>query len=487
MDSVASHTVEEEPVSGYLLDSKTSLKDDILLEKVENAIHKQTALYQHSDLIKIAHEHDPIDLAKASTRLPIGARIFVFKSLPDVGAKASFLMHATSPTRVVLFRSILDEDLKHLLERMPADEAVSVLEDLPYRRVRKVLEMLDEKKARRIAALQQHRRHTAGRLMTNEFFAFPLNTTVGHVAERIRNNPGVELTFCVFVLGDDMELVGYVPDRNLIVNKPDVPLKNILRPIIHRVSPDTPREEVVDLFERYRLLVLPVVNLEDKLIGVINQDDVVEVMEDIADETIASIGGTAESVGGDEPTWKRFVSRAPWLFVTLLAGLVTATGISFFHNQPWFLVVPFFVPLITGMSGNVGIQCSTVLIRSMAMGEMSPSTVRVAVKRELRIGTLVGISFGLVCGLAAYILNVFGLQKVHVDPVLVGIIVSSGVCGACFSATILGTFSPLFFARLGVDPAVASGPMVTACNDVLSTYMYFFMAWLVATLASSFL
>jgi magnesium transporter len=485
MDIPPSSHDEDEPVSGYLLDSKTSLKDDILLEKVEHAIHKQTALYQHSDLIKIAHEHDPIDLAKASTRLPIGARLFIFKSLPDVDAKASFLMHATSPTRVALFRSILDEELRHLIERMPPDEAVSVLEDLPYRRVRKVLEMLDEKKARKIAALQQHRRHTAGRLMTNEFFAFQSDTTVGRVAERIRDNPGIELTFCVFVLDDDLELLGFVPDRNIIVNKPDVPLKQLLRPIIHQVSPETPREEVVDLFERYRLVVLPVVNQEGKLIGVINQDDVVEVMEDIADETIANIGGTAESVGGDEPTWKRFVSRAPWLLVTLFAGLVTATGISYFHNQPWFLVVPFFVPLITGMSGNVGIQCSTVLIRSMAMGELSSSSVGTAVKRELRIGVLVGVSFGILCGLAAYILNVFGLQKMHVDPVFVGIVVSSGVCGACFSATILGTLSPLFFARFGIDPAIASGPIVTACNDVLATYMYFFVAWLVATVAAS--
>lgn len=484
MEQVQGLEVSEESLSGSILDTKTSQKDDVLLEKFERAIQKHTAFYQHDDLVAIALEHDPIDLARASTRLPISARIIVYKNLPDIDAKTLFIIHATAPTRVALLRFLPDEEIRLLLERMPPDDAVGILDDLPFRRIRKVMELLDEKKARRIAALHQHRRDTAGRLMTNEFFAFPLDTTVDQVADKIRENPGIELTHCVFVLGDEMDLLGYVPNRSLVVNDPAVPLRKLVRPIIHRVGPDVHRDEVVELFERYRLLVLPVVNKEDKLIGVITLDDVVEVMEDIADETIASIGGTAERIGEDEPTWRRFVSRAPWLLVTLFAGLVTATGISLFHEQPWFLIVPFFVPLITGMSGNVGIQCSTVLIRSMAIGEISPSTVGVTVARELRIGILIGMSFGILCGLAAYGMNVMGLQNIPIDPLLVGIVVSSGVCGACFTATVLGTFSPLFFVKLGIDPAIASGPIVTAFNDVLATYMYFFVAWLVAHLAS---
>jgi magnesium transporter len=202
----------------------------------------------------------------------------------------------------------------------------------------------------------------------------------------------------------------------------------------------------------------------------------------MADETIANIGGTAERLTEDEPTWRRFLARAPWLVVTLFAGMITATGFSIFQDQPWFLAVPFFVPLITGMSGNVGIQCSTVLIRSMATGEISASTVGAAITRELKIGVLIGICFGCICGLAAYALNHAGIPKTFLDPVLVGTIVSSGVLGACFTATVLGTLSPLFFARFRIDPAIASGPIVTAFNDVTATYMYFVVAWFVATI-----
>lgn len=476
----ALNTTGDATVTGSILDSHTCQIDDVLLEKFERAIHKQTALFQHFDLVKIAVEHDPIDLAKASTRVPLSARLILYRNLPDVEAKIAFVINTTSPTRVAIFRSIPDEEIRDLIEHMPSDEAVSVLDDLPFRRLKRLFELLDERKARLISALQQHRRHTAGRLMTNEFFAFHYDTNVGQVTQFIHDHPGVEFTHLVFVLGDEMELLGFVPDRNLIVNHPSAPLRTLMRPVVHRVRADTPRDEIVELFERYRLPALPVVDHADRLIGVITHTDVIEMMEEMADETIANIGGTAERLTEDEPTWRRFLARAPWLVVTLFAGLLTATGFSFFYDQPWFLAVPFFVPLITGMSGNVGIQCSTVLIRSMATGEVSSGTVRAIILRELRIGFIIGLSFGVMCGLAAYGINLAGFHQSTIDPVLVGTIVSAGVLVACFLATVLGTLSPILFSRCGIDPAIASGPIVTACNDVLSTYMYFFVAWFVA-------
>jgi magnesium transporter len=227
---------------------------------------------------------------------------------------------------------------------------------------------------------------------------------------------------------------------------------------------------------------LPVVDEDDRLIGAITQADALEAMKEMSDETIASIGGTAEGVSEDEPAWRRFLLRAPWLSVTLCAGLFTATGFSLFQGQPWFLAVPFFVPLIAGMSGNVGIQCSTVFIRSMATGEISPRTVHAAVAREIRLGVLLGLTFGIICGCAAYALHKLGIHKSPVDPLFVGFAVSSGVLGACFTSTLLGTLSPLLFARFRIDPALASGPIVAACNDVVSTYMYFFIAWMIATI-----
>lgn len=446
--------------------------NDILIEKLENAFHKHTSQLFLHELSKIVTEHDPIDLAHAVTHLPLSVRHHVYNDLPDLPSKMVFMMNVASNTRAAILRQMTDDEVKRLVEKMPPDEAVSVLEDLPDRRLRRVVELLEPKKRARIRELQQHARFTAGRLMTNEFFAFPLNTTIGKVAAHIRDNPGIELTRSVFVLDDEGELAGFVPARNLIVNAEDIPIKQVMRPVAHTIGPDATRDEVVDLVERYKIAALAVVDDANKILGVITYEDVVEMMEDIADETIASIAGTAEKVSENDPIIKRFLSRAPWLLVTLCAGLISATGLAFFQTAPWFAIVPFFIPLIAGMSGNVGIQCSTIFVRGMATGEISPGTRREAAMRELAIGHLIGIVFGLLCGIAVYLLNHFGLQHMHMNPIIVGAVVGTGVLGACFTATLLGTFSPLLFHRLKIDPAVASGPIVTAFNDVISTFMY---------------
>lgn len=450
--------------------------EDALNEQLEQAFHQQTSQVVLHEVAKIASEHDPIDLAYAVTRLPPSARIIVYDNLPDLNAKIIFMINTGNNTRSAVFKQLDDQEIKRLIEGMPTDEAVWVLDDLSDRRLKRVLDLLDPKKAHRIRELQKHDRHSAGRLMTNEFFAFPLHTTIGEVASHVRDNPGIELTGRIFVLNDEGELAGFVPERNLIVNPPYVPIRQVMRSVLHKVTPDTSRDEVVDLVERYNIPALPVTDEKDMLVGVIAYEDAIEAMKDMADETIANIAGTAEDYGEHENVLKRFLWRAPWLVVTLCAGLVTATAMSYFNDRLWFVVVPFFVPLIAGMSGNVGIQCSTILVRGMSTGALSPGSLGSAVGKELVIGLLIGSVFGVLCGLVVYFLNYFSLHIFTIDPFAVGATVSFGVLAACLVATVLGTLSPFFFARFKIDPAVASGPIVTAFNDVLSTLMFFFVA-----------
>ncbi len=468
-------------VPGNLMESRTSQLDDVLNEKLEHAFHQPTSQFVLHDIVKIASEHDPIDLAYAVTRLPPQARIVVYENLPDLNAKIIFMANTGSNTRSAIFPLLSDHEIKTLLERMPPDEAAWLLDDMSDRRLRRVLEILEPKKGTRIRELYKHDRHSAGRLMTNEFFAFHMNTTIGEVATAIRDNPGIDLTRRIFVLNDEDELIGFVPERNMIVNAPYVPLKQVMRPVLHQIHADTSRDEVVDLVERYKIPALPVVDDEQKLTGVITYERVVEAMEDIADETIASIAGTAEDLSEHEAILKRFFWRAPWLIVTLGAGLVTAAALSYFKNRDWFNFVALFVPLIAGMSGNVGIQCSTIMVRGMSTGEMSYGTRRKAVFSELSIGLLIGIVFGCLCGIFVYILNILEIHYLGSEPLVLGLIVSFGLFGACLMATFLGTLSPFFFARFRIDPAVASGPIVTAFNDVLSTLMYIFIAKMISS------
>lgn len=468
--------------SGSRLDSRTSQLNDLLNEKLEHAFHKQTSQIILHEIAKIAIEYDPIDLAHAVTRLPSSVRYVVYENLPDLDAKAIFIVNVTSNSRIAIFRHTSNNEIRDLVSKMPPDDAVEVLDDLTERRRRRVIELLDPKKAQRITELLKHGLDTAGRLMTNEFFAFPMNTTVGQAATQIHDNPGIELMRSIFVLNDEGELIGCVPSRNLIINPDHLPLKVVMRPVLHKVFPESTSEEVVDLVERYKIETLPVVDEIDRLLGVITYEDVVDVMEDITATTMASIGGTIEDVSEYEPLIKRFLWRAPWLLVTLCAGLITATGLAYFHEASWFTVVPFFVPLITGMSGNVGIQCSTLFVRGIALGEVSSGSKREMVMREVSTGALIGMIFGILCGVVVYLLNSSGVQHIGSDPLVTGVTVCGGVFGACMTATLLGSLSPLFFAHYKIDPAVASGPIVTAFNDVMSTFMYFLVAKVVCSI-----
>lgn len=468
-------------VVGNLMDSKTSLLDDVLNEKLEKAFHKPTSQFIFHDIAKIASEHDPIDLAYAVTRLPQQARIFVYENLPDLEAKITFIANTGSNTRVAIFQQLTDREIKELLELMPADEAVWLLDDLSDRRLKKVLDSLDSKKAAQIKALYQHDRHSAGRMMTSEYFAFPMNTSIGEVAAVIRNNPGVDLTRRIFIVNEMEQLIGFVPGRNLIINAPEVPLRQVMRPVLHQVKVDSSRDEAVDLVERYKIPALPVVDDDEHLVGVITYEAVIEAMEDIADDTIANIAGTAEDLSEHELFFKRFLWRAPWLIVTLCAGLVTAAALSHFQDRVWFTIVALFVPLIAGMSGNVGIQCSTILVRGMSTGELSHGSRRRAVLGELSIGVMIGVVFGIACGLFVYLINRYEIHYLGSEPMVLGLIIGCGLFGACLVATILGSLSPFFFARFRIDPAVASGPIVTAFNDVISTLMYIIIAKVVSS------
>ena len=312
--------------------------------------------------------------------------------------------------------------------------------------------------------------------MTTEFCCFDMDATIREVASFIRDNPRIDFYKGVYILNKKKELTGYVPGRNLVINQPNTPLRQVMRPVLHYVSAEATREEVVDLVERYKLSSLPVVNENNQIVGVIPQVDVIEAMEDLADQTIAQIGGTIEKTPFSLPILNKFLARSPWLLVTLIAGLINVGVMSAFEKQGKGLLtfVLFFVPLITGMSGNIGIQCSTILVRGMAIGSLSSGHKREVILKEIFIGLFSGSVFSLVVGLVVYFVDYFLQLGMGIS---IGMIVGTGLFGACFVGTCLGVFSPLFFARIGIDPAIASGPIVTAFNDFLSMLFYFLIAW----------
>ncbi|MDN3508005.1 MAG: magnesium transporter, partial [Simkaniaceae bacterium] len=442
------------------------------------AFHKQTAEVCHTNLAKIADTYSPIDLAYAVSQLPQSVRPVLFQNFDSIVKKIQFLINTDRSTRLAIFRYINDFETKDIIENTPPDEAVAMLDDLSEKRYRRLMDIIDKAKANRIRDIKKHGRNTAGRIMTNEFFAFLPETTVEEAVSRIRNQSGIEFTRRLFIVDPKGKLLGYVPARNLMVNANITKLSTIMLPCEQTVSPECEREEVIEKVERYKISGLPIVDEAGMLLGVVTYEDVVELIEDVADETIAAMAGTGEDISQPEPFFIRFFSRAPWLFVTLIAGLLNMCVMTLFqeYDKGFLTFVFFFVPLITGMSGNIGLQCSTVLVRHMALGTINNTNRREFVLKELMLGLFTGSAFGFFSALLVYVLNVQGLQIINCDPFVLGLIVGLGLFGASAMGTILGVFSPLLFTRIGIDPAVSSGPIITAFNDFLSMSIYFLIA-----------
>ena len=467
-------------VETSIAESKTGQIDDLLKEKLEKAFHKQTSKFRLHDISKIACEHSPIDLAYAASHLPPNVRPILYENLPNREAKIKFLVNTDSDTRTALFRGLDDVELKKVFERVPIDEAVWLVEDMPERRFRRLMELIDSKRAARIRELKKHDRKSAGRLMTSEFFAFTMDMTIGEAAEYIRDNPRIDFTKGIFILNHAGELQGYVPARNMMINSDSTPLRQVMRPVLHKVTVDATREEVVDIVERYKISSLPVVDIDNYLVGVIAHEDVVEAMEDMADETFARMAGTNQKFTSHDSILRRFLTRAPWLVVTLFAGLLNMGVMSSFqkHDGGVLTFALFFVPLITGMSGSIGLQCSTVLVRIMAVGGLSAGNRKETIVKEFFSGLFNALMFGVCSGILVFCLDsLSGGALTAISPFIVSLIVCTGLVGACIAGTLLGVFSPLFFSRIGVDPAVSAGPIVTAFNDFLSMTIYFVIAW----------
>ncbi len=421
------------------------------------------------EVIKAAAEHSPVDLAYAASRLPLHLQPILYENLPNRDAKTKYLINTDSDTRAHLFSKLQDRELKKIFDKMPTDDAVWILEDMPKEGLDKVMVLIDPKKARNITDMQKHRRNSAGRLMNSDFFAFSMDRTLAEAAIHIRDNPGIDFGMGIFIVNDVMELQGVVPARNMIVNPPNTPLRQVMLPIFYKVGPEAAREEVVELVEKYKLSSLPVVDQSNHLVGVIAYEDMVDAMEDATDQQMAHIAGTAPGTSSYDPISKRFITRAPWLAFTLVAGLINGWVMSSFLKLEGKILtfVLFFVPLITAMSGNIGLQCSTVLVRGMALGMAS------SLRKELCSGLVIGSVFGVLCSLLIYF---FG-ESIGATPLTGSIIVGTGLIGGCFAGTFLGVFSPFVFFKIGIDPAISSGPIVTALNDILSMTIYFLVAW----------
>ncbi|MHC4236173.1 MAG: magnesium transporter, partial [Planctomycetota bacterium] len=405
----------------------------------------------------------------------------IFALPPRTAAEVIALLDEAERGEVV--EDLDDEKLTELVSELPPDDAADVIGELPEERGDEVLEHVPDEQAAKIEELLEYDEESAGGIMTPELIALTGETTVGDSVRHIRAASPDEDVHQIYVIDNQMRLIGTVPLRLLVINPKETRLADICESDPIRVRADEDQEEVVRVFRKYDLAAVPVVDDVGRLKGRITADDIIDVAEEEAAEDLYRMAGTDPAELETASPLRAAAIRLSWLLPCMLIMTLTATVIALSESQfeaAVYGAIIAFVPMVGAMSGNSGIQISTVIVRGLATGDLPGTRVGVAFQRE---GTI-AIIMAPVCGLFAALISRLGLAllqsldvvQVNVDAGVVATAVGVGMTMAILIAGTLGIVLPFIFRRIGVDPAIASGPIVTTVNDVISVAIYLAIA-----------
>lgn len=415
--------------------------------------------------------YDPIDIAFAMDELDSDERTQVFELL-DAEASGVVLEEVDDEITADLAGCTELGELAEIIDAMPPDSGADAMSTLPQEIQHRILNRIPRAEAEELAQLLNYHEDSAGGIMTTEIIFSPPDITASGVLQHIRNTEvGPEAIFRVYVVDSERRLIGAADLIDIINARDEHPLGKIMNPDPIRVHHDTDQQEVIRCVDRYDLTSIPVVDDEDRLLGAVTVDDVIDALQQEVTEDLASAAGAhPEDVLSRSP-WRAARSRVPWLLVSLGASLLSAAVIRVFsHTLEAAVMLAAFIPVITAMSGNSGLQSSMITVRSMALGVLSDDGYLKLLRRQVPTALLVA----LVCGVIAFAAGLVLLKETGFG-LIVGLAMFSAIC----TGTLLGSFVPVMFKRIGVDEALASGPFVTTMNDAVSLLIYFgIAAWL---------
>ncbi len=409
--------------------------------------------------------------------------------------KAQFLMDLT-PEQRKMFEHFSDEDLAEILEELEYQEQRVLIEELGIKRTAEILEemsrddaadllgeledketakifaLMDDQEEVDIRKLMQYDEDTAGGLMTDEFITIPDTYTAEDILTKLRNlAPKAETAYYLYVIDAHLNLRGVLSLRELIVAEPETKVEEIMSERVVSVPVEVDQEEVAEIMEKYDFLALPVVK-DEKIVGIITIDDVIDVLQEETSEDIYRLGGLSGSEAElRETSTSAFQSakkRIPWLAGLLLVGIMAGTIIEQFEaTLEAVAVLAVFIPMMTGMAGNTGTQSLTVVVRGLTLGEFEGKGILQVIRREAGVGLFIGIANGIVISLIAMVWQ---------GSPMLGIVIGISLLITLFVATLAGTLVPLIMDKLKIDPAVASGPFITTVNDLIGLTIYFSIA-----------
>ncbi|HIW33562.1 MAG TPA: magnesium transporter [Candidatus Paenibacillus intestinavium] len=369
-----------------------------------------------------------------------------------------------------LFFLELDESYSStMFNHLFTDDVVQFLIEINHDRAEDILLKMDKDKAEKVRGLLSYKEETAGSIMTKELVSISATDLVNDVLEKLRNEaPNAEIIYYLYVVDAIGTLVGVVSLRDLIIAQPDEVIENIMTTRIVSVLEDMDQEDVGRLIKKYDFLAAPVVSKQNRLLGIVTFDDVMDILEAEATEDFGEISATKGATDIDLSAFTAAKKRAPWIIILMFLGLITGGVIGQFEETlETVVMLAVFIPMIMGSAGNIGTQSLAIAVRGLALGTIERSSFWKMIRREFSTGFMIGLT----CMLLISIMITFLYGNLML-ALIVGI---SILCTFGVSA-VIGSTIPLLINKLKLDPAIASGPFITTINDIVGLLIYFSIA-----------
>ncbi|WP_338752850.1 magnesium transporter [Bacillus sp. FJAT-52991] len=420
------------------------------------------------ELQKLLDELHPYDMATIYTNLPEKhqTRFLLQLSIPVL---TDMIQELDNDEQMAVLKKVGKERSRKVLDDMDNDDLASLLDDMSPENIKTFLAGMKKEESTIIENMMTYPPETAGRLMTNRFVWIRDSFTVREAVAKLKSFAEYAETInYLYVINNENKLVGVVSYRDLLIADIDEKVQDIMYARVISVSVYTDQEEIARLIERYDFLAIPVVDEEGALVGIVTFDDILDVVIQEANEDIEKLSATGKSIDFDTKAGVAAFRRLPWLILLLFIGLVSGSIISGYEETLQQVVaLTFFMPMIAGMTGNTGTQSLAVVVRGLASRDIDMKTVLSLVAREFGVGLIIGT----ICSVL-----IFFIAFIWQGSAILGIVVGSSLLLTLIIGTLAGTVIPLILYKLKIDPAVASGPLITTINDILSLIIYFTIA-----------
>jgi len=458
-----------------------------LLQQIEHLLETENMLA----LRKLLSDQRSSDIAEIIELVDNKERRAIFDVM-DKPISAEVLEKVDEATRAELFELLEDEELTSLVSELDPDDAADILSELSEEERAELLQNISPSESAEIKELMSYSEDSAGGIMDPIVISVSEDATVGEAVSKIRAAEIDEDFFSVYVVNNTGRFLGDVRLRFLLTRPEITKIGNLIDPDTIYVNDDTDQEEVRNIFSKNDLIVVPVLDANHKLVGRITADRVIEVAEEEAAEDLYTMAGTDPDELDNVSIFHAARVRMTWLLPCLIGTLITALVLMCFHNIFDFenilfvyTAAIFFVPMIAAISGNAGLQTSTIVVSGLATGHLAALKLSQVFSRETRIALLVALSCAFIGGTICAVFIIISKNHADTERALSTLRLVFAFGTAMFSAimvaTTLGLFLPFLFRRIGIDPAISSGPLVTTANDSISVTIYMSLTLLLAT------